>query len=267
MVAFAANSLLCRLALKHTDLDAASFTVVRIVSGAAMLWVVMRWQKLPSTVHGSWYGAIALFLYGATFSYAYLSLSAGTGALLLFGAVQVTMILAGFVAGERMDNRQCTGFVAALGGLVVLVFPGIESPTLAGSVLMLVSGISWGVYSLLGRGVGDPIAATAGNFLRAAPLSIILLLPALPWLRSDANGWLYAVLSGALTSGLGYVLWYRVLQELRAINAATIQLSVPVLAALGGVVLLDEAITPNLLIASVLILGGIWLVLYRIRSA
>lgn len=266
MVAFAANSLLCRLALKYTSIDAASFTTVRIVSGALMLWLVMHWHTTPPGRQGSWRGALALFIYVAAFSFAYLSLSAGTGALLLFGAVQVTMILAGFIAGERMSQMQAIGFIAALAGLVILVLPGVESPTLAGSVLMLASGIAWGIYSLLGRGAGDPAAATSGNFLRAVPLTIALSLLALPWLKLDARGLLYAVLSGALASGLGYVLWYRVLQHMRTITASTVQLSAPVLAALGGIMLLYEAVTPNLLTASVLILGGIGLVLHSDKS-
>jgi len=191
--------------------------------------------------------------YVAAFSFAYLTLSAGTGALLLFGAVQVTMILAGFIGGERMSRLQSAGFAAALFGLVILMLPGVEAPTLGGSLLMLASGIAWGVYSLLGRGTANPTATTTGNFLRAAPLAIVLSLFAWPWLKIDASGLLYAVLSGALASGLGYVLWYRVLQHMRAITASTVQLSAPVLAALGGIVLLDEALTPNLLSASVLI--------------
>lgn len=260
MTAFAANSLLCRLALKETAIDAASFTTVRILSGAAMLWLMMRWRAPSHGRQGSWHSAVALFIYVAAFSFAYLSLSAGTGALLLFGAVQVTMILAGFMTGERMSRVQSIGFIAALTGLVILVLPGVEAPTLGGSALMLASGIAWGIYSLFGRGIADPAAATTGNFLRAAPLTIVLSLLALPWLKLDASGLLYAVLSGALTSGLGYVLWYRVLQHMHAITASTVQLSAPVLAALGGIVLLNEAFTPNLLTASVLILGGIGLV-------
>ena len=266
MAAFAANSLLCRLALKETAIDAASFTTVRILSGAAMLWLMMRWRAPSHGRQGSWYSAVALFIYVAAFSFAYLSLSAGTGALLLFGAVQVTMILAGFMTGERMSRVQSMGFIAALAGLVILVLPGVEAPTLVGSALMLASGIAWGIYSLFGRGIADPAAATTGNFLRAAPLTIVLSLLALPWLKLDASGLLYAVLSGALTSGLGYVLWYRVLQHMHAITASTVQLSAPVLAALGGIVLLNEALTPNLLTASLLILGGIGLVLRNGKS-
>ena len=266
MAAFAANSLLCRLALTETAIDAASFTTVRILSGAAMLWLMMRWRAPSHGRQGSWHSAVALFIYVAAFSFAYLSLSAGTGALLLFGAVQVTMILAGFMTGERMSRVQSMGFIAALAGLVILVLPGVEAPTLVGSALMLASGIAWGIYSLFGRGIADPAAATTGNFLRAVPLTIVLSLLALPWLKLDASGLLYAVLSGALTSGLGYVLWYRVLQHMHAITASTVQLSAPILAALGGIVLLNEAFTPNLLTASVLILGGIGLVLRNGKS-
>ena len=261
MMAFAANSLLCRLALKGSSIDAASFASVRILSGALMLWLVMRWRTQSYSKHGSWRSAIALFIYVSAFSFAYLSLSAGTGALLLFGAVQTTMILAGFIAGERMRKPQSAGFIAALAGLVILVLPNVETPTLAGSALMVISGIAWGMYSLFGRGVTDPTAATANNFIRAVPFAMALALFSIPWIKLDATGVVYAALSGALTSGLGYVLWYRVLQEMRAITAATVQLSAPVLAALGGVILLSEPLTQSLLIASVLILGGIGLVL------
>lgn len=263
MLAFAANSLLCRLALKHTSIDAASFTTVRIVSGALLLWLLMQTRATKHGKQGSWRSAAALFIYVAAFSFAYLSLSAGTGALLLFGAVQVTMILAGFIVGERMSRIQSVGFIAALAGLVILVLPGVQAPTPVGLALMLLSGIAWGMYSLFGRGVADAASATAGNFLRAVPMAIGLSLLTLPWLRLDANGVLYAVMSGALASGLGYVLWYRVLREMSAITASTVQLSAPVIAAVGGVILLDEVLTLNLLIASALILGGIGLVLRK----
>ena len=263
MFAFAANSLLCRLALKETPIDAASFSTVRILSGALLLWLLMQSRTSAKGTHGSWRSAAALFIYVAAFSFAYLTLSAGTGALILFGAVQVTMILTGFVRGERMNSIQSTGFVAALAGLVILVLPGVQTPTLLGSALMLLSGIAWGMYSLFGRGVPDAAFATAGNFMRAVPMTITLSLLTLPWLRLDASGVLYAVMSGALASGLGYVIWYRVLREMSAITASTVQLSAPVIAAVGGILLLHEVLTPNLLIASVLILGGIGLVLRK----
>jgi len=261
MVAFAANSLFCRLALKETSIDAASFTTVRILSAAAMLWLVMRWRTQSPLKHGSWRSALALFIYAAALSFAYRTIAAGAGALMLFGAVQATMILAGFVAGERMGRLQSIGFVAAMSGLVILVLPGVETPSVLDSLLMLASGIAWGVYSLFGRGVADPVAATCGNFLRAVPLTIALTLTALPGMKLDGHGVLYAVLSGALTSGLGYVMWYTVLRHMRAMTASTVQLSAPVIAALGGVVLLNEMVTPSLVFATLLILGGIAMVL------
>lgn len=263
MFAFAANSVLCRLALKQTSIDAASFTTVRILSGALLLWLLMQTCASKPGRQDSWRSAAALFIYVAAFSFAYLSLSAGTGALLLFGAVQVTMILAGLIAGERMSRLQSAGFIAALAGLIILVLPGVQAPTPAGSVLMLLSGIAWGMYSLFGRGVADAASSTTGNFLRAVPMAIALSLFTLPWFRLDANGVFYAVVSGALASGAGYVIWYRVLREMSAITASTVQLSAPVIAAVGGVILLDEALTLNLLIAGGLILGGIGLVLRK----
>ena len=261
MIAFAANSVLCRMALKETGIDAASFTSLRLLSGAAMLWLLMRWQQQAPLQHGTWRSALALFIYAVALSFAYRSINTGAGALMLFGAVQATMLIAGFIAGERMSRMQSTGFVAALIGLVILVSPGVEAPSVLDSLLMLASGVAWGIYSLWGRGLANPAAATAGNFMRAAPPALALAVIALPWLQWDARGALYAVLSGAVTSALGYVLWYRVLQHLRAMTASTVQLSAPIIAALGGVVLLGETFTADLLTASVLILGGIWLVL------
>lgn len=266
MLAFAANSLLCRIALKLTAIDAASFSSVRIMSGAMMLWLLMIMRGKNPARQGSWLSAFALFMYASAFSFAYISLSAGTGTLLLFGAVQVTMILAGFVAGERLGMMQGAGLIAALAGLVMLVLPGVQTPTPVASVLMLLSGIAWGMYSLFGRGVADAVMATAGNFLRAVPMALALSLLTLPWLRLDANGVLYAVISGALASGLGYVIWYRVLREMSAITASIAQLGAPVIAAAGGIILPDEALSLNLLFASALILGGIGLVLRKQKT-
>jgi drug/metabolite transporter (DMT)-like permease len=249
------------MALKETSIDSVSYTSVRILAGAAMLWLLMRWRQQTPIKHGTWRSALALFTYAVTLSFAYRSINTGAGALMLFGAVQLTMILAGFIAGERMSGLQSMGFVAAMVGLAILVSPSVEAPSVLDSILMLASGIAWGVYSLCGRGLSDPIAATAGNFLRAAPLTIMMSIFTLQWLQLDTLGILYAMLSGALASGFGYVLWYRVLQHMRAMTASTIQLSAPLLAALGGVALLGEAFTLDLLIASLLILGGIWLVL------
>lgn len=266
MIAFAANSLFCRMALKETAIDAASFTSVRILSGAAMLWLLMRWQKQAPLAHGSWRSALALFIYAVALSFAYRTINAGAGALMLFGAVQATMLIAGFISGERMSGLQNTGFVAAVAGLLILVLPGVEAPSMLDATLMLASGTAWGVYSMFGRGQANPAAATAGNFIRAVPLTLCLSLAALPWLHADARGALYAVLSGAVTSALGYVLWYRVLQHMRAMTASTVQLSAPVIASMGGIVLLGETLTRDLVFASILILGGIWMVLrYRVR--
>ena len=260
MIAFAGNSLLCRLALKQTGIDAASFTFVRIVSGAVALWLILKFRKAKLGEAGNWPSALALFIYAAAFSFAYVSLSAGTGALLLFAAVQATMILWGLLRGERLRPLQVAGLTMAVSGLVVLVFPGLSAPPIGGSILMLAAGIAWGIYSLRGKTTGDPVAATAGNFLRAVPLAVILSVTLFPWARPDWNGFTYAVISGAIASGLGYVIWYSALPGLKAASAATVQLSVPVLAAAGGILLLGEPLTLRFLGASIAVLGGIALV-------
>lgn len=263
MLAFAANSLLCRLALQHGGIDPASFGSIRLASGAITLAFVVRFRGQPPPPAGraDWLPAVMLFAYVAFFSFAYLSLSAGTGALILFGAVQLTMLGAGLGSGERFGPVSWLGFVLAAGGLVYLVSPGIAAPPLLGAVLMAIAGVAWGVYSLRGRGVADPLAATGRNFMRAVPLAMALSLVFLARADVDAAGAALAVASGALTSGLGYVVWYAALARLSAMQAATVQLSVPLLAAFGGVLLLSEAITPRLAAASVAILGGIALVL------
>jgi drug/metabolite transporter (DMT)-like permease/GNAT superfamily N-acetyltransferase len=263
MVAFASNSLLCRLALRETRLDAASFTAIRIASGALALWLIVLVRGGPRHAAGSWRSATALFAYAAGFSFAYLSLSAGTGALLLFGAVQATMIGYALFTGERFRWRQAAGLLAAFGGLVFLLLPGISAPPLAGSLLMLAAGVAWGVYSLRGRGAGDPTLVTAANFLRAAVLAAALLAVMSSRLSLEAAGVWYAVSSGALASGVGYAIWYTALRGLKTTSAATVQLSVPVIAAAGGVVFLQEHVTTRLLIAATAVLGGIALVVVR----
>lgn len=264
MLAFASNSLLCRMAMKETSISPASYTSVRLLSGAAMLWFIMHWQKQESTQYGTWRSALALFVYAVTLSFAYRSINTGAGALVLFGAVQLTMLLAGYLAGERMSSLQSVGFAAAMTGLVILVSPSAVAPSIMDSFLMLVSGIAWGLYSIFGRGLPDPVAATAGNFMRAVPMAIGLSIATLPWLHVDTRGFVYAIVSGAITSGIGYLLWYRILQHMSAMTASTIQLSSPLLASIGGVVLLGEVLTRALMVSSMLILGGIWLVLrYR----
>lgn len=261
LTAFAGNSLLARMALKATVIDAASFTSIRLISGALCLWLIVQLRNGRQPGAGSWISALALFLYAAAFSFAYISLPAGTGALLLFGAVQVTMVGYGFWAGERFRIRQMVGFLLAFGGLTGLLLPGITAPPLTGSVLMLGSGIAWGVYSLRGTGSGDATRTTAGNFLRAVPFAVALSVVMLPRASLDAAGIGYAVASGALASGVGYAIWYTALKGLRASSAATVQLSVPVLAAIGGILLLDEQLTTRLVVASIAILGGIALVI------
>jgi drug/metabolite transporter (DMT)-like permease len=267
MIAFAGNSLLCRLALKHTTIDAASFTTIRLLSGAVMLWLVVRMRGGARAGEGNWLSALALFAYAAGFSYAYLSLSAASGALLLFGAVQATMISHGLWQGERPRWQQVVGLALAFGGLVGLLLPGLSAPPLQGAVLMLGAGVAWGIYSLRGRGAGDATRVTAGNFLRAVPIAAALSVLMLGGTALDNAGLMYAIASGALASGLGYAIWYTALPALKATNAATVQLSVPVIAALGGVVFLGEAITLRLALASMAILGGIALVILERRAA
>jgi drug/metabolite transporter (DMT)-like permease len=266
MIAFAANSLLCRAALRDTSIDAASFTLVRIFSGATVLWLMMKLRGTKWREAGNWLSALALVTYAAAFSFAYRTLSAGTGALLLFGAVQATMILWGLYKGERLRPLQLLGLGVALGGLIVLVLPGLSAPSLSGSVLMLAAGAAWGAYSLRGRRAANPANATAGNFIRAVPMAMALSLVLISEMRLDPAGTGYAMLSGALASACGYVIWYKALPGLRAASAATVQLSVPVLAAAGGIFLLGETLTLRFVLASVAILGGIALVVLERRA-
>ena len=264
MLAFAANSLLCRLALQRAEIDPVSFAGIRLVSGAIMLAVIVRFRSKPhAPSHADWLAAAMLFAYVAFFSFAYLTLSAGTGALILFGAVQLTMFGVGLRSGEKFGSVAWLGLALAVAGLVYLVSPGIAAPPLVGAVLMAIAGVAWGVYSLRGRGVADPLAATAGNFARAAPLALLMSAFFIINARAYANeaGVALAIASGALTSGIGYVIWYAALSKLTAMRAATVQLSVPLIAAFGGVAFLSEAITPRLAAASATILGGIAMVL------
>lgn len=263
MLAFASNSLLCRVALRATTIDAATFTSLRIASGALILVLILRLRGHRPTAGGSWPMAAMLFTYAAFFSFAYRDLTAATGALLLFGGVQFTMTGYGLLTGERIKGLRLFGLMLAVAGLVWLLLPGLTAPPPEAAALMLAAGFAWGAYSLLGRGAGDPVAATGGNFLRAVPLAAILSLATAGQAGTDPMGAFYAIVSGAITSGLGYVLWYAALPALRATSAATIQLSVPAIAALGGAVLLAEPLTMQLVLASVAILGGIALTLRR----
>jgi len=273
LAAFAGNSLLCRAALRDTPIDAATFTAIRIASGALSLWLIVRLRGPAATRAGDWPSALALFAYAAAFSFAYLSLTAATGALLLFGAVQATMIGAGLARGERLSAAQLLGVLVAAAGLLGLLLPGLTAPPLGGALLMMAAGVAWGVYSLRGRMPAaasvDPTVTNAGNFVRAAPMAIGLLGISLLWspdaVRYDPAGAAYALASGAVTSGVGYAIWYAALKGLRATSAATVQLSVPVLTAMAGVVLLAEPLTPRVVLASVAVLGGIALVVFQRR--
>ncbi len=267
LLAFAGNSLLCRAALAHTHIDPASFTSLRLVSGAAVLWLIVMLRSSRAQGAGSWLSALALFVYAAGFSFSYLHLTAAAGALILFGAVQTTMIGVGLWRGERLRGPQLLGLVVALTGLVALMLPGLSAPPLLGAVLMLVAGIAWGIYSLRGKTAGSPLQVTAGNFLRAAPLALMLSLLLAGSASLDPAGVAYALASGALASGVGYVIWYAALPFLKATTAATVQLSVPVIAALGGVLFLGEPLSLRLVLCAAAILGGIALVVFKGRRA
>jgi drug/metabolite transporter (DMT)-like permease len=262
LLCFAANSVLCRMALRQPHIDPASFTSIRLAAGAATLWLLTRARTRRGGA-GSWRSALALFAYAITFSFAYLGLTAGTGALLLFGAVQVVMIAAGFFAGERIAAGIVVGWLLAVAGLTLLLLPGIAAPPPVDALWMLVAGAAWGVYSLRGRGSMDALGDTAGNFVRAVPAA--LLISALLWARrtADTQGVILAALSGSIASGLGYAAWYTALPRLGAIAAANAQLAVPVIAALAGVVLFGEPITLRLTLSTVLVLGGTALAVHR----
>jgi len=259
MIAFASNSLLNRFALGQDTIDPVSYTTIRLTSGAVMLFIIASLQrkKDQATLRGSWISAAFLFLYAITFSFAYLSLTTGTGALILFGSVQVTMIIVALRSGERPHVLEWIGLFLALSGLVYLVFPGLTAPSPIGSALMAVAGISWGFYTIRGRGAQNPLAITAGNFVYAVPMVLVVLLISFNNVSITTSGVMYAVLSGALASGVGYVIWYAALRGLTTTRAATVQLSVPVIAAWSGVVLLAENVSTRLVVAGVLILGGI----------
>ena len=272
MTFFAANSLLARFALRSGEIDGVSFTAVRIFAGAATLALItsFRQEGIRATHrHGSLRAALALFAYAITFSFGYLSLDAGAGALVLFAAVQVTMLAIGVAGGERLLPLEWTGLAVALGGLVYLLSPGLTAPSPIGVSLMALSGAAWGYYSLVAKGVSSPIAATAGNFTRAIPLAVGALI--VVWAAGHPHaswpGIGLAATSGALTSGLAYALWYVALRDLRTSIAAIVQLTVPVIAGAAGVVLLGEQMTWRLALASSAILGGVALALLgRIRN-
>jgi drug/metabolite transporter (DMT)-like permease len=261
LTAFAFNSILCRLALRGEEIDAASFTVVRLVAGAVTLIVISYFiaRKRKGAVGGSWVSALFLFLYAVCFSFAYVDLSAGTGALILFGSVQLTMIASALVAGERPGSLEWTGLFSAVAGLVYLVLPGLTSPPLVSSALMAAAGAGWGFYTLRGRSGTDPLANTTGNFVRTLPIAAVLIAAFMSQVHLSTRGMILAILSGSAASGIGYTIWYAALKYHTSARAAVLQLAVPVIAAAGGTFMLGESATVRLGIAAVLILGGIGL--------
>jgi drug/metabolite transporter (DMT)-like permease len=267
LIAFAANSVLARAALGPAVdgplIGAMAFTVVRLGAGALVLTPWWWRRPIATGARRGWLGPVTLVAYALPFSVAYVALGAGTGALLLFGAVQATMLLAGRRAGERFGARETIGLLAAAIGLAVLVAPGLRAPAPWPAALMLLAGLSWGLYSLAGRTARDPVAATARNFAGALPFVLLLALVPGTWTGATAPGLLLAVVSGALTSGLGYLVWYRALPSLSRTAASVVQLLVPVVAALGGVAFLHETVDARLLVASILVLGGVGLVVVR----
>ncbi|MEM7504458.1 MAG: DMT family transporter [Pseudomonadota bacterium] len=259
MIAFAGNSILCRLALAHDTIDPASFTVIRLVAGAVTLIVILAARTNVNAVRrsGSWRSAITLFIYAIAFSLAYVQLDTAAGALILFGTAQATMISAALLSGERPIGSEYLGWIAAVGGFIWLLLPGATTPPLSGALLMTVAGVGWGLYSLYGRDEPAPLAGTAGNFLRVMLPTALLALVALSSIDISSRGALLAALSGSITTGVGYVIWYAALPKLSSLQAALVQLSVPAIAALGGVLVVTEALSARIVVAGLLITGGI----------
>lgn len=268
LIAFAANSVLCRLALGEEVIDAASFTAIRLLSGILVLIFILKLSQsnTPLASSGSWSAGLKLFIYAIAFSYAYLGLDTGMGALILFASVQITMILIGLLSGSRFHFVEWIGALIAFGGFVYLVLPGISAPPLFEFALMSIAGLAWGLYTLAGKGSKNPLADTASNFTRTLPLVAVLIALTFQSAELSSKGLLLAVLSGGLASGVGYSVWYLALRSLSEIQAAVLQLSVPVIAGLGGVVLASEVLSLRLVLASVLILGGVLIVIIGKRA-
>ncbi len=263
LIAFAGNSILCRLALGEGGIDAASFTSVRLITGVLVLVLILKWgqphQAAPSK--GSWFASLMLFIYAIGFSFAYVSLETGTGALILFAAVQITILTMGFVAGHRLYPMEWLGAIIAFTGFTYLVLPGVTAPPLSGFLLMSAAGIAWGLYTLAGKGSADPLGDTAHNFFRTMPLVALLVVFTLKDAHLTFEGMLLAMLSGGLASAIGYTIWYMALAGITTTQAATLQLLVPVIAAVGGIVFAGEVLSIRLLLSAAMILGGILLVI------
>lgn len=287
LLAFAGNSVLCRMALGENTIDAASFTAIRLMSGIVILFVFLLFGLVfkkqteasdpqilvskTSASKGSWFAASLLFIYAATFSYGYISLDTGVGALILFGAVQITMVVAGLISGNKLHYTEWLGLLIAFAGFVYLVIPSLTTPSLTGFILMTVSGIAWGLYTLIGRHSKQAINDTAYNFLRTSPFVLVLIIVIFASVSADmesssalyltVEGVVLAVLSGAIASGLGYAVWYIAIGGLSVTQAAVVQLFVPIVAAIGGVIFTSEVITLRLVESSALVLGGILMVI------
>jgi len=262
LIAFAANSVLCRLALGNEAIDASSFTVIRLLSGTIVLLIIIGITRntTKTSTKGSWAASLMLFLYATTFSYAYISLDTGTGALILFGSVQITMILLSFISGIRLHITEWVGVVIAFAGFIYLILPGVTTPSVNGFMLMTVAGIAWGIYTLKGRDSKSPFMDTAFNFLRTTPFVVLLAISTMNNINYSFEGMVLALLSGGITSGIGYTVWYIALGGLSSTQAAVLQLSVPVIAALGGILFVSEAITFRLTVSAAIVLGGILIV-------
>jgi drug/metabolite transporter (DMT)-like permease len=262
LIAFAANSVLCRLALGEGVIDASSFTIIRLLSGAIVLLIIIgiSKNKSDSSTKGSWSASIMLFLYAITFSFGYITLDTATGALILFGSVQITMILLSVLSGNRLHISEWFGMATAFSGFVYLILPGATAPSATGFFLMTVSGIAWGIYTLKGRISMNPLMDTGYNFLRTIPFVIILVMITIKSAHFSLEGILLGVLSGGIASGIGYTLWYIALSGLSVTQAAVLQLLVPVIAAVGGIIFVSESLTIHLIISSIMVLGGILMV-------
>lgn len=262
LIAFAANSVLCRLALQEETIDATSFTAIRLLAGIIVLQVIIgldrNKKELPAK--GSWLASFMLFLYAITFSFAYITLDTGTGALILFGSVQISMVLLSLFSGTRLHFTEWIGLIMAFTGFVYLVLPGVTAPSTIGFLLMTIAGVAWGIYSLKGRNSKEPLMDTAYNFLRTVPFVFVLVVMTYKNAVYSSEGLLLAIISGGITSGLGYTIWYMALTGLSATQASVLQLLVPVIAAFGGVLFVSEALTLRLTVSAGMILGGILMV-------
>ena len=273
LVAFAGNSVLCRIALSDGAIHPASFTSIRLVSGAIVLMALVLLsnagkQEAGNYINKGWAAPTILFIYAALFSFAYITLDTGVGALILFGAVQITMVAVSLIRGAKLSWLEWFGLLMACAGLLYLVFPELSKPSLSGFLMMSGAGVAWGLYTVLGQGSQNPLADTASNFIKTVPLSVILLmLFSSQWLATDfsdrlvVTAWLFAILSGAVTSGVGYAIWYAALRYLKSNQAGVMQLLVPIIAAIGGVIFAGELLTYRLIFASALVLGGILIVI------